>query len=181
MLAGMRAAHHAKGAMHGFNLILETIQPGRMARLKTMNGSGNRRKNGRGAATGEDVNGGTKRGNFDAGGGFKPDYGSENGGGAGSGIDLAMGDGNNGAIIIGGDGATMQPGMERRIGLGDGHEQPDRQRQNRRRSVDTPAGAPIHKWDGMSHRQTETGGNQAKTLCYPKNTGSAEIGGDYAP
>ena len=45
----------------------------------------------------------------------------------------------------------MQPRMERRVRFSHRHEEPDRQRQNRRRRVKTLAGAAIYLSGSRSH------------------------------
>ncbi len=50
-----------------------------------------------------------------------------------------MNDGDDGAIVIVGNRPAVQPRVQRRVSLGHRHEQPERQRQHRRRRVQTLA------------------------------------------
>jgi hypothetical protein len=112
---------------------LETLQAERMA-TSEINELGNGREDGRGAAIRQERNGRGNNKKFNAWSGFNPDNRRGERHGYWRGFNFPMRNANYCAIIvIFGNGATMQPRMKRRAKLRRRHEQPDGQRQNRRR------------------------------------------------
>jgi hypothetical protein len=94
----------------------------------------NGREERRGAAIRQERNGHGNNGKFNAGSGFNPDNRRGERHGYWRGFDFAMRNANYRAIIVVfGNGATVQPRVQRRANFRRRHEQPDGQRQHARR------------------------------------------------
>jgi hypothetical protein len=115
------------------------------------NGSGNGVKNRRAAAIWEERNGRAKNGKFQARDDFDPGHRNGRRGGAGGSLHLAVRDGHHRAVVvIVGNRPAVQPGVQRRTQFRRRHEQPDGERQDRRRRVQA---APPPTADGIYQLQ----------------------------
>jgi hypothetical protein len=124
-------------------IIIGTIQTQRLATPET-DELGNGREDGRGAAIRQERNGRGNNRKFNARSGFNPDCWRGEWHGNWRDFNFPMRNANYRAIIVVfGNGATMQPRMQWRAKLRCRHEQPQHQRQNRRRGEEPFANAPF--------------------------------------
>jgi len=111
----------------------------------------NGRKSGRSAAIGEKCNGGVKNRELDLRSSFNPRYWNRNVGGGRYSFNLAVRDGDNGAIVVViRDCSAVQPCVNRRINFRRRHDEPNCQRHRRRYAENSFAGATAYlvpaKW-----------------------------------